>query len=131
MWESMRRGVSGIASIAGFDASGFGSQVAGEVRDFRATDFIGRREIDAFSPYVHFGVAAARMAWEDSAVTGSAVDADRIGVCIGGTVAALGRAVSDGVTFAEKGIARVHPMVVLQYPGTLPSEVAIALGLRG
>jgi 3-oxoacyl-[acyl-carrier-protein] synthase II len=104
--------------------------VAGEVRGFNPLDFLARREIEAFSRYLHFGVAAARMAWEDAGYP-SSVDPDRIGVFLGSAVAALGRAVHEGVVFAEKGIGRVHPMVPLQYPGTLPSEVAIALGVHG
>jgi 3-oxoacyl-[acyl-carrier-protein] synthase II len=99
------------------------------VRGFNAGDFLARREIEAFSPSVHYGVAAARMAWSDAG--SPSLDADRVGVCMGSTVAALGRAVHEGVVFAEKGINRVHPMVPLQYPGTLPSEIAIALGLHG
>lgn len=131
LWDAASRGESGIHPISRFDATGCGSQVAGEVQGFNASDFLARREIEAFSPYVHYGVAAARMAWEDAGYPSSSVDADRIGVFLGSAVGALGRAVHEGVVFAEKGIGRVHPMVPLQYPGTLPSEVAISLGVHG
>ncbi len=104
--------------------------MAGEVLDFNAEDFLTRREIPAFGRFAHFGVAAARMAWEDAG-SPSSLDRDRVGVCIGSAVGAIGRAVNDGLIFAEKGLSRVHPLFSLQYPGTLSSEVAIALGLRG
>lgn len=131
LWAAVTSGESGIGRISSFDAAGCASQVAGEVRGFNPLDFLARREVEAFSPYVHFGVAAARMAWDDAGAPARALDLDRVGVSIGSAVAALGRAVHEGVVFAEKGITRVHPMVPLQYPGTLPSEIAIALGLRG
>jgi 3-oxoacyl-[acyl-carrier-protein] synthase II len=116
--------------VSSFDVSGCASQVAGEVLDFNAEDFLTRREIPAFGRFAHFGVAAARMAWEDAG-SPSSLDRDRVGVCIGSAVGAIGRAVNDGLIFAEKGLSRVHPLFSLQYPGTLSSEVAIALGLRG
>jgi len=105
--------------------------VAGEVRDFNPDDFLARREVQAFSRYVHFGVAAARLAWDDAGRPGRFLDPDRVGVCIGSAVGAISRNVSDAVTFAEKGLNRIHPMFPLQYPGSLPSEVAISLGLKG
>ena len=118
--------------MTSFDPSGCASQVAGEVHGFTPADFLARREVQAFSRFVHFGVAAARMAWEDAGSPGpSHIDRDRIGVCIGSSVGAISRNVSDAVLYAEKGLARVHPMFPLQYPGSLPSEVSIALGLRG
>lgn len=129
-WSAVIAGRSGTKEIASFDASGCHSRVAGEIRDFVAEDFLARREIQAFSRYLHFGFAAARMAWEDARGAG-AFDPDRVGVCIGSAVGAISRNVTDGLTFDERGIERVHPMCPLQYPGSLPSEVAIALGLRG
>ena len=129
-WRAVVSGRSGIKPITSFDASGCQSRVAGEILDFNPEDFLARREIQAFSRYLHFGFAAARMAWEDARGAG-AFDPDRVGVCIGSAVGAINRNVTDGLVFAERGIERVHPMCPLQYPGSLPSEVAIALGLRG
>jgi 3-oxoacyl-[acyl-carrier-protein] synthase II len=131
LWAAIVRGESGIRRVSSFDAAGCASQVAGEVRGFNPADFLARREIEAFSEYVHFGVASARMAWDDAGAPSRSLDTDRIGVCLGSAVGAFGRVTHEGAVFAEKGINRVHPMLPLQYPGTLPSEVAIALGLRG
>ncbi len=115
--------------MSGFDPSACGSRVAAQVADFRAEDFVSRRDVTAYARFAHFGIAAARMAWEDAGNPN--IDRDRIGVCIGSAVGAIDRTVSDGVTFFEQGLSRVHPMFPLQYPGTLPSQVAIELGLRG
>jgi len=129
-WDAVVHGRSGTKPIASFDASGCHSRVAGEIPDFRADDFLARREVQAFSRCLHFGFAAARMAWEDARVT-EALDRDRVGVCMGSAVGAISRNISDGLTFDERGIDRVHPMCPLQYPGSLPAEIGIALGLRG
>jgi len=87
--------------------------------------------VQAFARFVHLGVAAARMAWEDAGSPARALDPDRLGVLMGTAVGASGRNVSDGLVLFEKGLAHVHPLCPLQYPGTLASDVAIALGLRG
>lgn len=112
------------------DVSACQSRVAGEILDFRAEDFLARREVQAFSRALHLGFAAARMAWEDARVPAS-LDRDRIAVCMGSAVGAGGRYIADALIFEERGIERVHPMCPLQYPGSLPAEISIALGLRG
>jgi 3-oxoacyl-[acyl-carrier-protein] synthase II len=129
-WSALVAGRSGTKAVSSFDVSRCHSHVAGEITDFRPEDFLARREIQTFSRYVHFGFAAARMAWEDARAAG-ALDPDRVAVSIGSSIGASSRNISDGVTFAELGIDRVHPMCPLQYCGSLPSEVAIVLGLRG
>jgi 3-oxoacyl-[acyl-carrier-protein] synthase II len=131
LWSALLAGRSGIRRIASFDAAGCGSQVAGEVRDFVPEDFLARREVQAFSRYLHLGVAAARLAWDDAGRPARSFDSDRVGVCIGSSVGAISRNVSDGIVFAEKGLGRMHPMAPVQYPGSLPSEVAITLGFHG
>ncbi len=131
LWEHVRHGRSAIGPVTTFDASGCASRVAGEVHGFQPEEFLARRDVHAFSRSVHLGVAAARLAWEDAEQPLRWHDRDRVGVCIGSAVAAIGRNIEDGLTFFERGIGRVHPMSPLQYPGSLPSQVAIMLGLRG
>ncbi len=131
LWDATVEGRSAIRRVSRFDVSECGSQIAGEVRDFHAEDFVPRRDLQAFSRHVHFGVAAAQMAWEDADRPRVHFDPDRLGVVIGSAVAATSRNIEDGVTFLERGIGRVHPMAPLQYPGSLPSQVAITLGFRG
>jgi 3-oxoacyl-[acyl-carrier-protein] synthase II len=124
-------GQSGIGPVSSFDASTCQSRVAGEIRRFVPEDFLARREVQAFSRYLHLGVAAARMAWEDAALPVSSVSADRVGVFVGSAVGPGGRIVSDAGTFYAKGLERVHPMLPAQYAGCLPSEISIALGTTG
>lgn len=131
LWSGVVAGESGIRPLTAFDVSSYGCRVAGEIPDFRPDDHLGLREVRAFARYLHLGVAAARLAWKDAAVSPGQIDSDRVGVCLGSSVAAMGRAADDGVTFFQKGLSRVHPMFPLQYPGTVSSEVAIALGLHG
>jgi 3-oxoacyl-[acyl-carrier-protein] synthase II len=130
LWSAIVAGKSGIKPVTSFNPAGCASRVAGEILDFRPEDFLARREIQAFSRYLHFGVAAARMAWEDAGQP-TCLDSERVGICVGSALGAGSRIVSDAMIFAEKGLERVHPMLPLQYGGSLPSEIAITLGFRG
>lgn len=128
-WEAIVAGRSGTKDVSTFDPSECGSRVAAEIRDFRGEDFLARRDLQAFARFAHFGIAASRMAWEDAGRP--RLNPDRVGVSLGSAVGAIDRTVADGITFYERGLQRVHPMFPLQYPGTLPSQVAIELGLHG
>lgn len=130
LWESLIAGRSGIGRVQAFDARGIGSQVAGEVREFDPTPFLAQREIQTFSRYMHFGVAAARMAWAD-ALEGRGLDPDMVGVSVGSMGGHLHRIINEASVFAVHGLARVHPMLPIQYPGSLGCQVSMALGLHG
>jgi 3-oxoacyl-[acyl-carrier-protein] synthase II len=131
LWSGLVEGRSGIRPVSYLDVSDCACRVAGEALDFRPEDFLPLREVQAFARFVHLGVAAARLAWDDAGAPGRAIERDRIGVFMGSAVGASGRSISDGITLFEKGLSRVHPLASLQYPGSLPSQIAILLGLMG
>jgi len=54
-WSSLCNGVSGIGPITRFDASSLKCQLAGEVRDFRALDFMDQKFIGHFDGGVSDG----------------------------------------------------------------------------
>ena len=65
-WEMACAGKSGIGPITKFDASDFPAQIAGEVLDFKSEDFMDKQQVRRFDIFVHYAVASARMAMEDS-----------------------------------------------------------------
>ena len=83
-WETVCSGKSGIGPITKFDASDFPSQIAGEVKDFRSEDFMDKRQIRRFDVFIHYAVACARMAIEDSGLKIDSSNGHRIG-CITGS----------------------------------------------
>ena len=65
-WEAICSGKSGIKPIEKFDASSFSCQIAGEVTDFQSEDFLDKQQVRRFDIFVHYAIAAARMAMEES-----------------------------------------------------------------
>ncbi len=82
-WQKLLDGVSGAAPITHFDATQFKTQFACEVKDFKAENYIDRKEARKMDPYCHYAMAAASMAMDDSAIDLEAIDKNRVGVVFG------------------------------------------------
>jgi len=79
-WKQLCAGKSGIKKITQFDASSMKCQVAGEVRDFSAEDFLKPKKIRRTDRFVHFLLAATKMAIEDGQLRVKAGEEYRVGV---------------------------------------------------
>ncbi len=77
-WENIKKGVSGAGPITYFDATNFKTQFACEVKNFKATDFIDRKEVRKMDLYEQFAVVAAMEAVKDSGMDLETVDKNRI-----------------------------------------------------
>lgn len=82
-WENIKNGVSGAGPITHFDASKFKTQFACEVKGFKATDFIDRKEARKMDLYEQYALVAAMEAIKDSGWDLEAIDKNRIGVVLG------------------------------------------------
>ena len=82
-WENIKNGVSGAAPITHFDASSFKAQFACEVKGFKATDFLDRKEVRKMDLYEQYALVAAQEAVKDSGMDLETVDKNRIGVILG------------------------------------------------
>ncbi|OEJ57813.1 beta-ketoacyl-[acyl-carrier-protein] synthase II [Streptomyces agglomeratus] len=81
-WQAQLKGVSGVRRISRFDPDGLPVRIAGEV-DLPERFTPGRREALASDRCTQLGLAAARLALEDSSLDLTAEDRDRVGVVMG------------------------------------------------
>ncbi len=83
--EAIVEGRSGVRVIEGFDTSGLNIKVAGEVRGFDVTPYLGesKKNLKIMSRAVQFALGAGAMAVEDSGLEASKLDPGRFGVCMG------------------------------------------------
>lgn len=82
-WQATVHGKSGVDLVKGFDTSGFDSKIAAQVLDFNPLEFISRHIAETTDRYVHFGLASAKMAIDDSGLVLTSENTERFGICIG------------------------------------------------
>ena len=131
-WQNILNGVSGIAPIASFDASGFAARIAGEIKNFDITQYIPAKEARKMDPFIHYGLAAAIQAIEDSGIVITAANAKRIGTIIGSGIGGLPGIEKGYQSFLDGGPRRISPFFV---PSNIINMVAgnlsIKYGIKG
>jgi len=83
-WEALLAGRSGVAPVTLFDASGFSTRIAAEVKDFDPRAVIDDRKLLKYANRSHgFALAAAEEAMRDAGIRPTAEDAARWGLSVG------------------------------------------------
>ncbi len=131
-FDALLAGRSGIGPITAFDASGFSSRIAGEVRGFAAENWLDPKDVRKTDRFIHFAVAAASMAIESAGLDLERVDRDRAGVVIGSGIGGLRLLEEQHRVFLERGPRRISPFLI---PGMIINMaggmVSMKFGLRG
>lgn len=131
-WNNVKKGVCGIGRVTRFDASEYACQVAGEVKDFDAAEYMDKKEARRMDRYTHFAVAAAKMALEDSALELDKTDLCRVGVITGSGIGGIETFESQLKTFLEKGPGRVSPFFIpMMISNIAAAQIAIMTGAKG
>ena len=131
-WEALCSGKSGIGRIAKFDPSPFSSQIAGEVKDFNSEDFLDKQQVRRFDIFIHYAMASARMAMEDSGLKIDASNAHRVGCITGSGLGGLSMLEHFHQILLERGPRKISPFFI---PGMIanmaPGQIAIEFGAKG
>ena len=85
-WDALTAGRSGIGVINRFDAGDFPCQIAGQLWDFDAADFMTRGEVKRWHSHVHQAVASAKLAIDESEVESAGYAPERIATAFGTSV---------------------------------------------
>ena len=131
-WESLCSGKSVIGQITKFDTADFKSTIAAEVTDFNASDFLDKQQLRRFDIFIHYGVASARMAMEDSGLKITPDNCRKIGCLTGSGLGGLSMIESFHKILMEKGPGKVSPFFIPGIiPNMLPGQIAIEFGAQG
>ncbi len=83
-WKGILAEKTGIGPISGFDVSGFGVRVAGQINDWDPEEFFPTHRLKRLDRYAQFSVASAKLALDDAGIEYSREKPqDRIGVSFG------------------------------------------------
>jgi 3-oxoacyl-[acyl-carrier-protein] synthase II len=135
-WANLLAGKSGIANITRFDASGINCHFAGEVKDLDLDQYIAPKEARAMDKFIHYGIAAAVQAVQDSGLaTGEALseeEATRIGVVIGSGIGGLPLIEDMHSEYLNKGARRISPFFVpASIINMISGHVSMRYGFKG
>ena len=133
-WDNIKAGRSGIARINPdlFDSSGFSVQLAGNVKDFNADEYIKPKDQKKMDTFIHYGIGAGIEAIRDSGLEVTEENAERIGVLMGSGIGGLDTIERNYTAFLNGGSRKISPFFV---PASIINMVAgnlsIMYGLKG
>ena len=131
-WDGIVNGRSGIGPITHFDASGFATRIAGEVRDFDVTRWVPAKDARKMDPFIHYGVGASMMAIEDAGLEINEANAPRTGALIGSGIGGILGIEEQTAKYLDGGPRKISPFYV---PSTiinmLPGQVSLLTGIKG
>ena len=131
-WKAAINGVSGVGHITHFDASSLPVRIAAEVKGFEPANYVEIKEIKKMDRFIHFALAAATMAVEDSGIQINQDNAERVGVIIGAGMGGLPAIEHYHKAYLEKGYRRISPFFIPMLIINLASgNVSIKFGAKG
>ncbi len=131
-WASIKAGKSGIGPITRFDASGFDSRVAGEVKNFDPSQFMDRKDARKMAQFTQFAVAAAVQAWKESGLDTATTAMDRVAVVLGNGIGGIEIFEESYKKLLDSGPSRMLPLTVpLMITNEAAGNIAIHFGIKG
>ncbi len=131
-WNGLLAGRSGIGKITQFDAANFPTRIAGEVDGFNPEEYIEPKEIKKMDRFIHFALAAAQMAMNDSGLKITDENAERAGVIVGSGIGGLRSIEHYHSVLLEKGPRRITPFFIPMLVVNLASgQISIRFGAKG
>ena len=131
-WEGLIAGRNGIGPITHFDSRRLGVTFAGEVKNFDAAAFVGRKTARRMDRYSQFAVVAALEASQHADLDLEGEAGEGAGVMIGTGIGGIITTNEGFEVMAARGPARLSPFIVpMMLPNMASGQVSIAVHARG
>lgn len=111
-WQNLLAGKSGVAPVTLFDASKYKTRIAGEVKNFDATQHgIDAKDARRMGRATLFALAATRQAIENAGFGEHFGGNDRVGVVLGTGLGGFPQALDELAELQRQGTGRVSPFL--------------------
>jgi 3-oxoacyl-[acyl-carrier-protein] synthase II len=131
-WAAITQGKSGIGPITRFDATGYSTRIAGEVKGFDPLTWMDKKDARRLDPYLQYAIACAAMAVEDSGLDVEKIDRSRFGVLVGSGIGGITTLLDSHKTLLEKGPDRVSPFFIpMQIINMASGLISMRFGAKG
>ena len=112
VWSNMVEGSSGIGPITRFDASGFDTKIAAEVKGFNPEDYMDRKTARHIGRYCQFALGASRQALAQAQLDPGQMDPSEVGVIVSSGIGGLEEIEKSHTALMQRGPKRISPFTV-------------------
>ena len=130
-WQGLLAGRSGAGPITLFDATGFPSRIAAEVKGFDSSRYMDHKMARRSGRFAQFGTAAARQALESAGLAVDESTRDRIGIVMASSGGLAGFGPQERI-LEERGPGRIDPLLISRVGAHMAGvRIGHVLGVRG
>jgi 3-oxoacyl-[acyl-carrier-protein] synthase II len=132
MWAALLEGKNGIGLITQFDTSKHDVKIAGEIRDFDASEVMDKKEIRRTPKFIQYAMKTAKEAIEMAKLDTADIDKDRVAVIVGAGIGGIDVIEAQTQVLLEKGPGRVSPFLIpMLIPNMAGAFISMKYGYRG
>ena len=112
-WDALINGKSGAAPITYFDTEKFKTKFACELKNFKATDFLDRKEARRMDKFAQYAMVASDEAILDAGLNLETINKLRVGVIWGAGIGGIETFQNEVLNFAQgDGTPRFNPFFI-------------------
>ena len=133
-WNSLLQGKSGIKIIDHFDTEDLSCKIAGHlISSYDPSNHLETKEIKRNDRFIQYGLAAAKLAVEDSGIQNmNEEEKIEIGVSVGSGIGGLETIYNGSITLNERGSRKISPFFIpSSLVNLLSGQISIKYGFKG
>ncbi len=131
-WANLVAGVSGIGPITLFDSSEFETRIAGELKNFDPTSYMGVKDAKRMDRFVQIAVAAGKQLMADCGLVLDEESAPETGVLLGCGLGGLSTIEEFHSKLLQAGPRRVSPFFIPMLIANMAAgQISIQTGAKG